>query len=1291
MKKLVNLVVVLLFSVMLTGCVDLNFDFGDFDNASYAISYESANPNVTMSNIVHSNPSEYNEQDEEINLIAPTQVVEGYSFIGWSPSSIPSGSTGDLAVIANFDVTEYSINYENTKNVTNTNPTTYNIEDNLITFDSLNDVTGYTFTGWTPSSIPTGSTGDTTVTANWVTSNTVTYQVDFDLQGGQTDIQTSYTVEENTRFPEQGILEDYIISKEGYTFDGWYTQPSGQGIKHSYIEQVTQNLTLFANWVSNEQETTLQVTLNASGGTGVETTLLAEPSTRVPENGSLPIPVKENYIFTGWYIHDNGTTQEVPIDHIENIDSNVNLQAGWMEITDDMPEEETQREFVVTFFAGGGIGYMDNQSFIENQSQAINNNLYKAPYSGLYFAGWSTQIDGSVEYYNEEVIEVNNNISLFAKWTTKSTHTITFDANMLDVEPKTQILVKNVPTQLQKNSFYPPHGQMEFAGWATQPNGEVMYLDEAEYTATEDATLYAIWNIEYLVTYNANGGLGEMLSQYFVSSTAKNLKENSFYAPHGQLYFNGWSTVPDGPVVYEDEELVTINEPTDLYANWAIEYTYTVNFDANGGEGEMTSQTFRGHSKQRLKDNTFYAPEGSYGQLFFAGWTTTVNPTTSEPVEYKDEELVYITENTTLYAIWKIINIKTISFNANGGSGSMTSQQGQYATVINLNLNQFTAPSGGYVFIGWATNPDGEPIYSNADDYYINSDATLYARWLKGYTVTFDSDGGEQMNAVNALEGFRAPSSGNFISSYKLGSYFGGWYTQPDGEGEQVFYIDAISNDITLYAYWVRVYQQGDERYVSFDSNGGSEVSRINLYRWDRAPESGYFEAPQRSGYIFDGWYTGKYAFGKRIDYVSAIDSNLKLYANWTPDTFVEVTFNSMGGSSIDSLTYDENERIPSTGDLPQPYRNGYEFTGWYKNYTLTDGPYTQVFILSDITLYAGWQPADSNIRIVSFESEGGINLDNIYANVNTRVPQNGNFTQSQKEGHIFLGWFTQPDGNGSKIDFIDNISLHTVLYANWTNLNKTVVFHSETGSPVSNVVVNYATRAPSVGLFERPTKSGDTFMGWYEQPGGQGERFTSIKSLTQNISLYADWEETTEDHIAVEENYLHNLQVEQNFNRFSPSGFINHQNATYNFKYGATNSNSTGCGWIATYNALRSLQIKGLYNKEIVISDIIRHFEYNGVIAGARLGTSPWAIRDYFRSLGYESEIYYRKTNFEQHSQGAAATIFGNLGFKWGHYRMIHEFEGKYQIYNTYDSSEYYYDVATAEGLNLYALITIK
>jgi hypothetical protein len=60
MKKLVNLVVVLLFSVMLTGCVDLNFDFGDFDNASYAISYESANPNVTMSNIVHSNPSEYN-------------------------------------------------------------------------------------------------------------------------------------------------------------------------------------------------------------------------------------------------------------------------------------------------------------------------------------------------------------------------------------------------------------------------------------------------------------------------------------------------------------------------------------------------------------------------------------------------------------------------------------------------------------------------------------------------------------------------------------------------------------------------------------------------------------------------------------------------------------------------------------------------------------------------------------------------------------------------------------------------------------------------------------------------------------------------------------------------------------------------------------------------------------------------------------------------------------------------------------------------------------------------------
>ena len=48
-----------------------------------------------------------------------------------------------------------------------TNPTSYNVESSTIIPVNPDNVPGYNFSRWNPTSIPSGSTGNKTFTANW--------------------------------------------------------------------------------------------------------------------------------------------------------------------------------------------------------------------------------------------------------------------------------------------------------------------------------------------------------------------------------------------------------------------------------------------------------------------------------------------------------------------------------------------------------------------------------------------------------------------------------------------------------------------------------------------------------------------------------------------------------------------------------------------------------------------------------------------------------------------------------------------------------------------------------------------------------------------------------------------------------------------------------------------------------------------------------------------------------------------------------------------------------------------
>ncbi len=79
----------------------------------------------------------------------------------------------------------------------------------------------------------------------------------------------------------------------------------------------------------------------------------------------------------------------------------------------------------------------------------------------------------------------------------------------------------------------------------------------------------------------------------------------------------------------------------------------------------------------------------------------------------------------------------TITFNANGGSGAMASQQVVWHATSNLTANAFTR--SGYAFVGWATSASGSVAYANGASVTPSADMTLYAKWTESAPTLADA------------------------------------------------------------------------------------------------------------------------------------------------------------------------------------------------------------------------------------------------------------------------------------------------------------------------------------------------------------------------------------------------------------------------------------------------------------------------------------------------------------------------------------------------------------------------
>ena len=221
-----------------------------------------------------------------------------------------------------------------------------------------------------------------------------------------------------------------------------------------------------------------------------------------------------------------------------------------------------------------------------------------------------------------------------------------------------------------------------------------------------------------IVTFDANGGSGEMGAQFIPPNTETELNANAFtktgYA------FVGWKDNKTGKT-YKDQEAVKIAEDMTLSAQWNP-IPYNIQFVGDNGE-TLYQSTFNYDSKPEYKGETPTKPDDEDYTYTWNGWMDTASKE-----QYAKDQLPTVKGNTTYKAIFtaKKKNTYTVAFNTNGHGTAPAAQ----TVPENDRAKKPSSPTAqGYEFSGWYT----EASCVNAYDFStpVTGDITLYAKWTR--------------------------------------------------------------------------------------------------------------------------------------------------------------------------------------------------------------------------------------------------------------------------------------------------------------------------------------------------------------------------------------------------------------------------------------------------------------------------------------------------------------------------------------------------------------------------------
>lgn len=376
------------------------------------------------------------------------------------------------------------------------------------------------------------------------------------------------------------------------------------------------------------------------------------------------------------------------------------------------------------------------------------------------------------------------------------------------------------------------------------------------------------------------------------------------------------------------------------------------------------------------------------------------------------DDTALVEQNWHVYSTWTE-NSYTITYNANGGSGSVANQTQKYTADVTLAPSGFT--KAGYVLAGWSTVANAtSPMYQlgqtvnrlNGDP---NGTTTLYAVWSKDkINVTFDN-----------LIDFKAWNkvAGNGVVSNVTDTGF--TITCNDGAGEATssspFFavepgkqykveMDVTGKDWDVYFFfcneagaWVD-FADGSNRY---SSNGSGNPTQI-------------FTAPNKSEVVKAQIRVDSNGSGNVVTF-----NNIRVYEYNGTDVYVSPV-----------------NKVVTTGDalgtLPTPTRSGYDFAGWFdangKQYTASSA----MDVTSTLYLNSKWTINNTALMSDAYVLDFGMKAvftplenDTILKNDGASYSISGVSTDGSTSASTVKGTYGTFTVNGNSIEYVPTTTMN--------------------------------------------------------------------------------------------------------------------------------------------------------------------------------------------------------------------------------------------------------------------------
>ena len=398
-----------------------------------------------------------------------------------------------------------------------------------------------------------------------------------------------------------------------------------------------------------------------------------------------------------------------------------------------------------------------------------------------------------------------------------------------------------------------------------------------------------------------------------------------------------------------------------------------------------------------------------------------------------------------------------ITFDGNGGSGSMDSVTVKAGTNYILPACGFTAPTD-QQFKAWEISGTE---YKVGDTYTVNLDTEIKALWENSvitpttYTVTVSNDGNGTGTATPSTAA--AGMTITLTATPNKGYHFKEWQVISGGVTIKDDKFTMPDNNVEVKAIFEEDTPPAPTEHtvtVTSDGNGTASASPAKAV----ADAEITLSATPKTGYHFKEWQVISGSVTIKDNKFIMPNDNVEVKAIFEKDappapTEFTITFDGNGGTpSVDSMTT-TNQKLTS---LPSASRSGsYSFDGWYTEESGGTKITTDTEFPADTTVYAHW----------TYTGGGGSSSYSYYtikaaAGFGGSISPSGSV--SVREGRDQTFTITPDKGYAVANVKIDGKSIGAVKSYTFENVRRThtieVIFMKANGNPQTGVFVDVAT-----------------------------------------------------------------------------------------------------------------------------------------------------------------------------------------------------------------------------------------